>query len=107
MQHLPVDVVDAEANAFEVKRSDCAVERLGLFQERFELSGVRRISAQERDQVGEALLRRVTAVSGHVGTIVECRGRSCASTSPGRDRVNAWIEDARVSSPRISAKKAA
>ena len=81
VSHLTVDVVDPEPDAFQVKRADGAVECFRLGDERLELLGVRVIGAKQRDEMGEAALRRLTAVHGHVGPIVECRGRLCASTS--------------------------
>ncbi len=69
MRDETIDVVDAEANAFEVKRRDGAVEGLGLAQEGLELSRVRRVGTQKPNQFGESVLRRLTAVGGHVGQL--------------------------------------
>jgi hypothetical protein len=91
MGDVPIDVVNAEPDALEMKRRDGAVEGFGLFDEGLQLTGVRVIGAEERDEIGQAALRRLTAVGGHVDIIVECR---------------TWNEDARGSSRRISAKKA-
>ena len=84
VRHLAIDVIDPEPDPFEVERSDRPGEGLGFFDERLQLIGMRAIGAQECDEIGETALRRLAAVRGHVGTIVECRGRLCASTDDGK-----------------------
>jgi hypothetical protein len=67
MAHVPIDVVDSEADPFEMKRRDRAREGLGFLEERRKLSRMRRVGAQESEEVGKTVLRRLTAVDGHVG----------------------------------------
>ncbi len=78
--HEAVHVVDAEPNPFEMKCRDRAVERFRFVDERFQLICVRRVRAQQSDEIGNPILRRLAAVGGHVGIIVECPART--STIP-------------------------
>ena len=63
MLHEPVDVVDSEADPFEVERGDGAAERLGLFEEPGQLV----VPADNGQEVVEAGLRRLAVFSGHDG----------------------------------------
>ena len=85
MRDQAVDVIDAEADSFQVKRADGAVERLGFLDQGSERPGVRRVSAQECEEIGEAALGRLAAIGGHDRIIVEC--------------MPAWKKDERVSTP--------
>ena len=90
-RHEAVDVVDPEADAFQMKRSDRAFERFGFVEERFQLTGARRIGAQQRDEIAETALRRLAAVGAQDLIIVECR---------------TWKRDARASSHPTSVRRA-
>ena len=107
MRHVTVDVVDSEADALEMKRRDRTVECFRFVDERLQFFSVRLIGANEREEIGEAVLCRLPAVRGHVRTIVDCgtHTQHARQAQRGWDTVMAWSEDARVSSRRISVKK--
>ena len=80
MAHDAIDVVHPEPDAFEVERGDGSQERLCFLNEARKLILVRRQSAQQRDEIGEAALRRLAFVGGHDAMILDWPG--CASTIP-------------------------
>jgi len=107
MRHVTVDVVDSEADALEMKRRDRTVECFRFVDERLQFFSVRLIGANEREEIGEAVLCRLPAVRGHVRTIVDCGApRSPRSASSARVRYSVGVERgrARIEPPDLSEK---
>ena len=62
--HHPIHVVDSEPDAFEVEGSHGPGQRFGLVNQPGELILLRN-PLQDGEEIGEALLRRLTVVCGH------------------------------------------
>src|SRR5258706_464535 len=80
----PIDIVNAEPDAFEVERRDGAPQRLGLFQQPRELIFLRRHAADDGQEVVEAVLGRLAVFGGHDRMIVAPDRVRCMETGRGR-----------------------
>lgn len=70
MLHQPIDVINPEANPFEVEGGNRALERLGFLEQPGQLILLGRHAADDGEEIGEAVLGRLAVFVGHDPTIV-------------------------------------